>query len=52
VTISLAIAIFKDSERQEWLGRCVFGKDKADQFPSLEAEIKAFEKIYRNAKAY
>ncbi|MCL1825995.1 MAG: hypothetical protein FWG26_08700 [Betaproteobacteria bacterium] len=50
VTISLAIAVFVDDELQEWLGRCVFGKDKAAPFPSLEAEMRVFERIYSNAK--
>jgi hypothetical protein len=50
VTLMLAIAIIKDSERQEWLGRGTFGKDKADKYPTLKAEMEAFDSIYSNAE--
>jgi hypothetical protein len=51
LTLSLAIAIFMDDKLQEWLGRCVFGKDKADKFQTLEVEIEAFDRIYPGIQA-
>jgi hypothetical protein len=52
VTLMLAIAIIKDNKQQEWLGRGTFGKDKADKYPTLEAEVEAFNGLYQGAEMW
>jgi hypothetical protein len=52
IAVMLAIAMFKDDDLQDWLGRCVFGKDHADKFPSLEAEMRVYNTMYSNAQIH
>ena len=40
----VAIAIWKDDELQEWIGRCILGKDK-DTFETLSKEMNELKKL-------
>lgn len=43
--VMFGLMLFADNALQEWLGKCIFGKDKADRYLSVEEELRALRNL-------